>query len=437
MNRDFFNFFQNNVFYKLFRFKPRFRHWYALGYTSRFLYVGIISGICSLIWLVIHRFMQGKDEKYKKMYQIDYIEKKALCERRKKGLPPGLINDGNSCFSNCILQALSSMPQVEVWMQNKLEENLGDNCYTILSSVFSLIKVLSNNCGNEDCYSTEDILCSLNSYGWVISGDQQDAYEFYQILIATIEEEVLKLVRIDDLFIKKAHLNAYPLILNRACKSLPSQKGNNHPFKGSFAIRMTCFACMSQNPVKFETFDSISLSLQNIKPYSASLEACFNEWFKPEFLHNVDCQVCSEKNKKNTKTIFSKQISFAKLPECLCIQLQRSSYNSSGYLQKCDMFINFPEVLDLFQYTYIASKTSKNATNTICLPPAPRNQSTIYKLSSLVTHYGDTNQGHFATFRRLSDKRWVYISDQSVIVKSVSDVFSSDAYMLFYEKVSK
>nr|XP_012563409.1 unnamed protein product [Hydra vulgaris] len=158
------------------------------------------------------------------------------------------------------------MPQVELWMQNKLEETLGDNCYTILSSVFSLIKVLSNNCGNEDYYSTEDILCSLNSYGWVISGDQQDAYEFYQILIATIEEEVLKLVRIDDLFIKMAPLNAYPRILNRACKSLPSQKGNNHPFKGSFAIRMTCFACMSQNPVKFETFGSISLSLQNIKP---------------------------------------------------------------------------------------------------------------------------------------------------------------------------
>ena len=53
-----------------------------------------------------------------------------------------------------------------------------------------MFSVLSNKGGNEDVYSTSDLLTSLSGHGWVISNEQHDAYEFYQSLITTLEEEV-------------------------------------------------------------------------------------------------------------------------------------------------------------------------------------------------------------------------------------------------------
>ena len=52
--------------------------------------------------------------------------------------------------------------------------------------------VLSNECGNEDIYSAMDLMASLASHGWMISNQQHDAYEFFQLLIATLNEEIEK-----------------------------------------------------------------------------------------------------------------------------------------------------------------------------------------------------------------------------------------------------
>lgn len=59
---------------------------------------------------------------------------------------------------------------------------------------FSFLTVLTNKAGNEDYYSACDVMNSLSAHGWVISTEQQDAYEFYQILQATMEEEVEKVL---------------------------------------------------------------------------------------------------------------------------------------------------------------------------------------------------------------------------------------------------
>ena len=57
---------------------------------------------------------------------------------------------------------------------------------------FIYILVLKNITGNEDTYSLSDISNSLRLHGWVITSEQQDAYEFFQILLSTLEEEIAK-----------------------------------------------------------------------------------------------------------------------------------------------------------------------------------------------------------------------------------------------------
>ncbi|GFS17415.1 ubiquitin carboxyl-terminal hydrolase 30 [Elysia marginata] len=73
-----------------------------------------------------------------------------------------------------------------------------------------------------------------------------------------------------------------------------------------------------------------------------------------------------------------------------------------------------------------------------------------YKLAAVVCHLGDVQLGHFVTYRRgtydggaglkgagsLSAKWW-FTSDSTVHRVSTQQVFSSEAYMLFYERVAQ
>jgi len=61
----------------------------------------------------------------------------------------------------------------------------------------------------------------------------------------------------------------------------------------------------------------------------------------------------------------------------------------------------------------------------------------VYKLISVILHYGNAYDGHFVTYRRLPDdgEKWVYVSDQEVRIVSKQTVMSRSAYMLFYEKI--
>lgn len=61
------------------------------------------------------------------------------------------------------------------------------------SRIYSSLAVLSNRCGNEDVYSASDVFSSLRGHGWVISNEQHDAYEFFQSLLSTVDDEISKI----------------------------------------------------------------------------------------------------------------------------------------------------------------------------------------------------------------------------------------------------
>ena len=74
---------------------------------------------------------------------------------------------------------------------------------------------------------------------------------------------------------------------------------------------------------------------------------------------------------------------------------------------------------------------------------SPKSQEYTYKLTAVVTHLGDVFSGHFVTYRRSprrrsGDKfsaRWLCVSDHAVKEVPFEEVLSTEAYMLFYERV--
>lgn len=62
----------------------------------------------------------------------------------------------------------------------------------------------------------------------------------------------------------------------------------------------------------------------------------------------------------------------------------------------------------------------------------------LYSLQSVIEHMGGPSSGHYATYRKVVERRtsqWVHLSDTAVYNVDVKDVLDATAYMLFYEKV--
>jgi len=68
-------------------------------------------------------------------------------------------------------------------------------------------------------------------------------------------------------------------------------------------------------------------------------------------------------------------------------------------------------------------------------------QKALYRLCGTVVHSGGMGGGHYIAYVRKdngvhdSSSRWYYISDSSCKESSLKSVLSSDAYILFYERV--
>lgn len=428
-------------------------HWKMLNNKARLFYgVSLCCG-ASVAGYMVYIYFEKKERELKSKFTKDLFETTSICKRRKKGLPPGLFNEGNTCFANCILQALASCSTFLNWTSEVLEHKNATRL-TVFPSVCCLLKVLTNKAGNEDYYSACDVMNSLSAHGWVISTEQQDAYEFYQILQATMEEEVEKVLNSSQASCSFRESESKTTILNRVSRNLPQLLNHklSSPFKGSFANKMTCITCGYQPPVKFETFESLILSLQNVSSFGSTLKHCLNEWIKAELVRDVECSKCLAKGLKYSS--FSKQLSIAKLPKCLCIQLQRTSFSSSGEMIKNSTHVQFDEHINLSTYTYQHVSYEKKLKTPASENPllqgrllggrhnfknfAGHNLSNgSYKLSSVILHYGEADDGHFVTYRRICDgsDNWVYASDQLVKTVPKQDVFLSTAYLLFYEKI--
>ena len=115
-----------------------------------------------------------------------------------------------------------------------------------------------------------------------------------------------------------------------------------------------------------------------------------------------------------------------KLPPYLIVQLKRFDYSiETGMKIKLDQEYHFEESFDFKPYFY-----------------GPE-QETRYNLSGVVVHQGDAEAGHYLSYIKAGDDRWLCLNDQSVKYVSTSAMRhdadgspeGSTAYLLFYERL--
>lgn len=249
----------------------------------------------------------------------------------------GISNDGNTCFMNSVIQSLASSKEfirfVDSYLYDDIEiENLesvksvrprADLVFT--AALRKLIENVNGSYGNKGKeFSTKPLLNKMPNgpkQNFFTGYNQEDAQEFYQLVMNLIETEYKKVRGIPklennektDKFLDISSVSNYVTGCEQLGKTLPVYVPATHvdpniedaehrafkmnlitPVDGVSAERIGCQVCGEVGGIRYSVMSGISLNLPRTQSYysSVSLADLLDEWIKPEIIEDVNCNRC-------------------------------------------------------------------------------------------------------------------------------------------------
>ncbi|CAF1146626.1 unnamed protein product, partial [Didymodactylos carnosus] len=264
--------------------------------------------------------------------------------RRKKGHPTGLINYGNNCFANAILQCLSASSKFITWLENQvssrvtpLAENLLDLMYSINGKDHRFMSEQPSS--SMSSQTVASVIESLRQPQWFRTFEQQDSHEFLLYLLTSLtqcysSEQQTNLLTSFDKEEKEDDTNRGSTGTNGTLSNIHPLVAP-HPFQGLQATQLQCTQCSHKNPITVSLFEILSLTIpeRRIQLFGGqkafTLEELIGNYLKSEMIHDLKCSKCHSLEKKP----FKKVTTFTRLPEILCIHIVRtiwSQYEASS-----------------------------------------------------------------------------------------------------------
>lgn len=368
--------------------------------------------------------------------------------------PPGLLNTGNSCFVNSILQCLTWTPGFFGLLAN-LPSDLSNKESIFLDNLKNIVGLCRSFPDGRTVISTDELLLSMSllSQHLVASRNslqhQQDAAEFLLWLLnhlhtasrdssckATyskkrtqdlkmskiIDEEMINAIGSKDI----RDLEAPMMDLSKVDWELHWQQHSsalNDLFMGQLLEARECQSC-NKVTMSSEYFTLLPLPLKE----GSSLTECINMFSKSEELvqdNKISCS-CSQGGSNATRLAL-----LSVVPKCLVIQLTRFSYDSSLHAAvKNNTTVRLLSELEVFPYTMRARFNSKH-------------QHMLYNLHAVCVHSGGqrTSCGHYVAYCRVHGSQWYHFNDDIVTLitdidrELTSDFVLRNAYILLYHRV--
>lgn len=336
-----------------------------------------------------------------------------------KGLS-GLMNTGNTCYMNTIIQCLSNTLKLTDYFLNKKpqEEDPGRKnwnrfeYYVVLSYQNLLHNMWSDNQLLKPRTFRENLCKFVKKY---YNSTQQDAHECLTNILDILHTALCYDIVVDIKGTPQTSVDHLMIQSLQQWKSFYEKKYSAliDFFYGQHHNKIICSGCKAESH-NFDPYCGLSLSLSLGKDKgSVSLDDCFKDYFSQKQIQTWNCEKCKSQGCTRKTTLWT-------LPNYLIVHLKRFDNNNNK--------INTPVIsnlddLDLTEYM----STDKSDPNNY-----------IYSCYAIAHHSGNTNGGHYWADCRNLDGNWYTFNDGDVSQTKTADRLSIDsnrtAYILFYHR---
>ncbi|XP_059459905.1 ubiquitin carboxyl-terminal hydrolase 16 [Corylus avellana] len=308
--------------------------------------------------------------------------------------PCGLINSGNSCYANAVLQCLAFTPPLNSYFLQGIHSRACVNKEACFICEFESLILKAKE--EKSPLSPIGILSQLKNVGGQLgNGREEDAHEFLRYAIDTMQSVCLKEAGIPA----SGSLEEDTTLIGLT-------------FGGYLRSKIKCTKCHGKSERQERMMD---LTVE-IEGDIGTLEEALHQYTRTEILDGENKYQCSRcQSYERAK----KKLTVMEAPNILTIALKRFQSGKFGKLNKP---IQFPEILDLAPFT---SGTS--------------DKSPIYKLYGVVVHLDIMNasfSGHYVCYVKNNQNKWFKIDDSTVTVVERERVLTKGAYMLLYARCS-
>lgn len=329
----------------------------------------------------------------------------------------GLLNIGNTCFLNSVVQCLSNTRLLKDYLVSReyaRETRVSDSKGALIRAFADVVSELWS--GEGKVVNTIAFKQQIQRYAPRFMGyNQQDSQEFLRYLLEGIHDDINRVTT------KPKNLPELDDSLSDSVKATESWKQyvriDNSKivelFVGQLKSTLQCTTCGHKSNT-FEAFWDLSLPLPTRGSSTLRLSQCLDHFTKEEVLDGNEMPTCSKCKSRRKCT---KRFSIQKLPKILVLHLKR--FSPSERYRKLSAAVDFPLTgLDMSPYT-------------------SSQQSCVYNLYAVSNHSGSTHSGHYTAYCLHSGTRqWYEFNDSRVSQISPRNVISSEAYILFYEQAS-
>ncbi|KAI0342806.1 cysteine proteinase [Trametopsis cervina] len=330
----------------------------------------------------------------------------------------GLLNLGQTCFLNAILQSFLANPLLRNYFlsdkhNHKTCKNKDCTCcemdklfsevYSGTSAPFGPASFLTTTWRASSASSSS--ASELSGYA------QQDAHEFFIAALNQIHATA------------KGSTKASCICIVHTT------------FDGSLHSEVRCERCGNANGTSDPMLD-VSLEIEG-KGASAggeeTLLGCLRRYTQPEKLgaNDYTCVKCGKTSHA------SKRLSIHRLPPVLSFQFKRFEHPTSdkSSARKIERRVRFPAELNMAEFTTLAQKSQPEGKNPSQFSVPGPSSVYEYDLFAVVCHEGSIDNGHYTCFTRHQDE-WYRYDDDKVTHSTLGACLASQsqAYMCFYVK---
>jgi ubiquitin C-terminal hydrolase len=327
----------------------------------------------------------------------------------------GIVNLGNTCYINSVIQSLSHTTELtDYFLSNSYKKALNNTAESKFTHEW--VRLL-NALWEENCTVSPNsflkiliILAKKNNINLNFSNfKQNDSQEFLVFFLDMLHKSLKQNIEVSIIGNPKNNKDKLKIKALESWKSY-YEKDYSKIIKLFYGMSLTEIRDINTDNVLSITFQPNCFYMlpipKNMK--TINIYDCFKLYLNDEILDD-DNKWYDEKSKEY-KTV--KKINrIWNLSNILIICLNRFDNTNT----KITSQVNFPDILDMTDLNYSGERY-------------------IYSLYSVCNHYGTSNGGHYTTYSK-NNNRWYDFNDSKVIEINSKNIVTPNVYCMFYRKI--